>query len=137
MTDTVDAVYPPDNWCPEAMMDQLAEIVSELPVTETKVIVATAVQFMRLIVVQVTHAETATKSSIYDVPDIVHEASAFKRHMRSPSLKSVKQIDSIRDLAPFFSQISILSYESVYASGGLVDWDAVNRSVMDDLFDGR
>jgi hypothetical protein len=32
ITDTVDAVYRPDEWFPEAMMDQLAEIASNLPV---------------------------------------------------------------------------------------------------------
>jgi len=32
VTDTVDAIYHPDNWFPEAMMDQLAEIVGALPV---------------------------------------------------------------------------------------------------------
>lgn len=33
ITDTVDAVYRPDNWYPEAMMEQLAEMVGNLPVT--------------------------------------------------------------------------------------------------------
>lgn len=32
ITDTVDAVYRPDDWFPEAMMDQLAEIAGSLPV---------------------------------------------------------------------------------------------------------
>lgn len=32
VTDTVDAIYRPDNWFPEAMMDQLAEIAGALPV---------------------------------------------------------------------------------------------------------
>lgn len=37
ITDTVDAVYPPETFLPEALLDQLAEIVSDLPVTEMKV----------------------------------------------------------------------------------------------------
>ena len=37
ITDTVDAVYRPDDWHPEAMMDQLSEIVGNLPVPETRV----------------------------------------------------------------------------------------------------
>jgi hypothetical protein len=49
----------------------------------------------------------------------------------------MKTIDSIRDLVPFFSSVSISSYESVYASAGSVDWDAVERGLMSDIFDGR
>jgi len=37
ITDTVDAVYHPDDWFPEAMMDQLAEIAGNLPIAETRV----------------------------------------------------------------------------------------------------
>ena len=34
ITDTVDAVYHPDDWMPEAIFDQLAEIASQLPASE-------------------------------------------------------------------------------------------------------
>ena len=37
VTDTVDAVYRPDNWSPEAMMDRLAEVATSAPAAETKV----------------------------------------------------------------------------------------------------
>lgn len=57
--------------------------------------------------------------------------------MRRPMLQGVKTIDSIRDLVPFFSSISISSYESVYASGGSIDWETVEKGLMEDLFDGR
>lgn len=52
-------------------------------------------------------------------------------------LKSIRQIDSIRDLIPFFSHVSISSYESVYASSGNIDWEAVEQGILDDMFDGR
>lgn len=52
-------------------------------------------------------------------------------------LKSIRQIDSIRDLIPFFSNASISSYESVYASSGNIDWEAVEQGILDDMFDGR
>jgi hypothetical protein len=52
-------------------------------------------------------------------------------------LNAVRNIESIRDLAPFFSSISITSYESVYASGGLVDWMVVEKGLMDDMFEAR
>lgn len=35
VTDTVDAVYRPDDWSPEAMFDQLADIVGSLPIPDT------------------------------------------------------------------------------------------------------
>jgi hypothetical protein len=43
----------------------------------------------------------------------------------------------MRDLVPFFSNVSIASYESVYASGGNIDWDAIEKGIMEDMFDGR
>lgn len=52
-------------------------------------------------------------------------------------LNSIRQIDSIRDLVPFFTQVSMASYESVYSSGGNVDWEAVEQGLLDDMFDGR
>ena len=68
--------------------------------------------------------------------------STFTSHaeglsMRRPMLTSLRQIDSIRDLVPFFSHVSISSYESVYASGGMIDWEAVERGLVEDMFDGR
>jgi hypothetical protein len=37
VTDTVDAVFRPDEWSPEAMFDQLAEIVGSLPIPDARV----------------------------------------------------------------------------------------------------
>ena len=37
VTDTVDAVYRPDSWSPEAMLDRLAEVATGAPASETKV----------------------------------------------------------------------------------------------------
>lgn len=37
VTDTVDAVFRPDDWNPEAMFDQLAEIVGSLPIPDARV----------------------------------------------------------------------------------------------------
>ncbi|RDB28675.1 Protein dopey [Hypsizygus marmoreus] len=110
VTDTVDAIYRPDNWFPEAMIDQLAEIVGALPVGD------------------------ATSNGV-STPQLI--ALPDQRPLRRPLLNSLRQIESIRDLIPFFSNVSITSYESVYASGGNVDWEAVERGIIDDMFDGR
>lgn len=34
ITDTVDAIYRPDDWYPEAILDRLAEVVGDLPAAE-------------------------------------------------------------------------------------------------------
>lgn len=34
ITDTVDAIYRPDDWLPEALLDRLAEVVGDLPAAE-------------------------------------------------------------------------------------------------------
>ncbi|OBZ78644.1 Protein dopey-1 [Grifola frondosa] len=110
ITDTVDAVYRPDNWFPEAMLDRLAEVTGHLPVGENAA--------------EGSHLPTATPA-------------VEAKPMRRPMLQSLRQIDSIRDLVPFFSTASIASYESVYHSGGIIDWEAVERNLLEDLFDGR
>ncbi|KAG6851405.1 hypothetical protein H0H93_005803 [Arthromyces matolae] len=110
VTDTVDAIYRPDNWFPEAMMDQLAEIAGALPVGDG-----------------VNGVPTPNLPATF--PD--------QRPLRRPMLNSLRQIESIRDLIPFFSNVSISSYESVYASGGNVDWEAVEEGILEDMFDGR
>ncbi|KAI0375501.1 hypothetical protein BV20DRAFT_986250 [Pilatotrama ljubarskyi] len=110
ITDTVDAVYRPDDWFPEALLDRLAEVIGALPASES----------------------AAPRSAAQ-----VHTPSASMKPMRRPLLHSLRQIDSIRDLVPFFSTASISSYESVYHSGGLVDWQAVEKSLLEDLFEGR
>jgi hypothetical protein len=56
---------------------------------------------------------------------------------RAPMLNGVHRIESIRELVPFFSSVSITSYESVYASEGKVDWARVESGLLDDMFDGH
>ncbi|KAF9056037.1 Dopey, N-terminal-domain-containing protein [Panaeolus papilionaceus] len=107
ITDTVDAVYRPDGWFPEAIMDQLAEMAGNLPVVSSR---ALPEQF---------------------------PAYTDDRPMRRPLLSHLRHIESIRDLIPFFSNISVSSYESVYTSGGNVDWEAVEKGILEDMFDGR
>ncbi|KAJ7755024.1 Dopey, N-terminal-domain-containing protein [Mycena maculata] len=117
ITDTVDAIYRPDECFPEAMLDQLAEIVSSLPVAESR--------------------EPPATNGLIMSPSVYMASFGNQRPMRRPLLNSVRQIESIRDLVPFFSSVSISSYESMYASGGNVDWAAVEKGLMDDMFDGR
>lgn len=49
LTDTVDAVYRPEAWIPESIMDQLAEIIGDLPdVRVGRPVVRIAVQLLIL-----------------------------------------------------------------------------------------
>ena len=95
------------------MLDKLAEVVGELPIEGSSKHDA--------------HGEIATPVT----------PVGGTRALRKPFLASVHQIDSIRDLVPFFNQASIASYESVYSSGGSVDWEAVEAGLYQDMFDGR
>ena len=49
ITDTVDAVFRPDDWNPEAMFDQLAEIVGSLPVPDARVSILSHILLFSLI----------------------------------------------------------------------------------------
>ncbi|KAI0756510.1 Dopey, N-terminal-domain-containing protein [Daedaleopsis nitida] len=110
ITDTVDAVYRPEDWFPDALLDRLAEVVGALPVTES---------------------DARPSASHLRTPSVPNTP------MRRPLLRSLRQIDSVRDLVPFFSIASISSYETVYHSGGIVDWPMVERGLLEDLFEGR
>ena len=54
-----------------------------------------------------------------------------------PLLSNIRQskITSLASLEPFFSRASLANYEAVYSLGN-VDWDAVERSLEADLFEG-
>jgi len=108
ITDTIDAVYRPNDWFPEAILDQLSEIARNLPLAAS---------------------ETLNTENFVLQPD--------SRAIRRPLLASLRQIDRMRDLVSFFSNVSISTYESVYASAGNIDWEAVEKSILDDMFDGR
>ncbi|KDQ63058.1 hypothetical protein JAAARDRAFT_53285 [Jaapia argillacea MUCL 33604] len=114
ITDTVDAVYRPESWSPEAMLDLLSDVVGSLPIPEDG---SSSVQ-------------SATQS--YDATPL-----AGSRPMRRPMLNAVHHVETIRDLAPFLSHVSIATYESIYASGGNIDWESIERGLLEDMFDGR
>ncbi|KAL0951843.1 hypothetical protein HGRIS_008504 [Hohenbuehelia grisea] len=117
ITDTVDAIYRPDEYFPEAMMDQLADLAGSLPLSNS-------------------HESYTQRNGVLDA-EVPASATAEQRPIRRPLLGGIRQIDSIRDLVPFFSSVSITSFENVYHSSGMVDWIAVERSLIDDMFDSR
>ena len=113
VTDTVDAIYPPDVWLPQAIMDRLGEILSD--------------------------SHGAMSVDVFQSPNLTSPATALSVPVSSPRrpLLSARRIDTIADLQPFFSGVSLSAYESVYNSGGKVDWDAVERGLEREIFDGE
>jgi hypothetical protein len=69
--------------------------------------------------------------------DLLSPPMSNPRMLRRPMLNHFRQIDSIRDLVPFFSSVSVASYESIYSSGGNIDWDEVERGLLCDMFEPR
>jgi len=114
ITDTIDAVYRPDEIVPEAMLDQLAEIAGGLPPPQENV-------------------QNPPPTAL----DLLFTPTSNPRMLRRPMLNHLRQIDSIRDLIPFFSSVSVASYESVYSSGGNIGWDEVERGILSDMFELR
>lgn len=131
MTDTIDAVYRPEDWTPESLLDQLAEMVTDLP--EVKVSPKPHGYSSELMTlsqpgdVKVKETRVISYAGEGDLPP--------GTNLRRPMLGYVKQIGSIRDLLPFFSQVSMSSYESVYGMG-TVDWDIVEKGLMAEMFQG-
>lgn len=80
---------------------------------------------------------SATQSPAIPPPPTPSPMLAEPSRVRRPMLNKVGHINSVRDLLPFFSHVSIASYESVYGSDGAIDWEAVESGILDDMFDGQ
>jgi len=114
VTDTIDAVYRPDEIPPEAMLDQLSEIAGGLP-----------------------PPQESAQNSLNAAFGVLSTPGSNPRMLRRPMLTHLRQIDSIRDLVSFFSIVSVATYESIYSSGGNIDWDEVERGLLSDMFEPR
>ncbi|GAA6000168.1 hypothetical protein JCM10207_007887 [Rhodosporidiobolus poonsookiae] len=113
VTDTVDAIYPPDSWLPQAIMDRLGDILSD------------------------PHVSSASATPIFTQPDSPDAASpeSLPLPARRPLLTS-QRIRSITELEPFFTTVSLSAYEAIYKAGARVDLAAVERGIERDLFEG-
>jgi hypothetical protein len=126
VTDTVDAIYPPDSWLPQAIMDRLGDILSD-PHTAPS---------------STTTTNSLSSAPIFassPTPDLFSSPSASTAgadtEARRPLL-AARRINSIAELEPFFATVSLSAYESVYRAGARVDWEAVERTLERDLFEG-
>ncbi|GAA5913260.1 Dop1p [Sporobolomyces salmoneus] len=119
VTDTVDAIYPPDAWLPQAIMDRLGEILSDPQHGSTSPTVPA------IFATPVSASSTATPTDL----------SLTRGSARRPLL-AARRLTSISELEPFFATVSLTAYESIYNSGNKVDWKAVESLLERDLFEG-
>lgn len=110
VTDTVDAIYPPDGWIPQAIMDRLGEIL-----------------------LNPHQALDASAIAIFQPPTISPEiASSFQRK----PLLAPGRIKAVSELVPFFGGVSLAAYETVYNSAARIDFEAVERGLEREIFEG-
>lgn len=122
ITDTVDAVYPPESWSPQATMDRLGELLNRRPDLMRN---AKPSQRAQADGHGLTNGDTNARTD--------RGGSTPARPILGKSRQS--KITSLAELEPFFSRASLVNYEAVYAMGG-VDWVAVENSLELDLFEG-
>lgn len=150
ITDTIDAMYPPDSWFPSAIIDRIAEGLREALANQlsdsrrdspSPPLLASSPQLGR----QITPSLSRASSFSFRPPNPLRDfypppqgstSQGVVTMGRKPLLNKIHKIDSIRPLERFFSKISVMNYEACYAGGG-VDWDAVELDLECDLFDGK
>ncbi|KAG8967964.1 hypothetical protein FRC03_008985 [Tulasnella sp. 419] len=135
VTDTVDAIYRPDNWVPESIMDQLAEVIGG-PSNAQSVVRP--------------HVRTIPVSIHAGEPKLAQSSDLDESHnnrihsLRQPTLGALHSINSITELTPFVSSISIATYENIYRSAlrtpgsGVegVNWAIVEQILAEEMFEG-
>lgn len=122
VTDTIDAVYPPDDWTPHAIVDRLSIVMSD-----------------RLTSISAKDGNQLEDVAISIDPQIhPTRMDTHLAHRRRPLLAQVRQktkLKSLVALEPFFGRISLYSFESAYRLGS-VDWHSVSSSIESDIFEG-
>ncbi|KDE03256.1 hypothetical protein MVLG_06250 [Microbotryum lychnidis-dioicae p1A1 Lamole] len=121
VTDTVDAMYPPDSWLPQAIMDRLGEIIHDgrfAPSSPSASI-----------------SPVVTRGGGVGTDSESTAAWASDRITPRRTMLVGRRVNTIGDLIPFFSTVSLAAYESVYGSGGRIDHEAVEKGLARDLFD--
>lgn len=121
ITDTVDAIYPPDQWSPAALLDRLSLVlgVGGGDVPSPRV------------------SPEAARGSFLSLPGGKRVGKKGGRGSggRKPLLSGVRRIDDAGPLEKWFTKVSWANYEALYRGGG-IDWRAVEEGLEADLFDG-
>ncbi|KIR58136.1 hypothetical protein I314_06101 [Cryptococcus bacillisporus CA1873] len=112
VTDTTDAAYPPEEYTPDAMMDRLAELLTELGSRGGD-----------------TEASPSEPSLVLTSP-----INRLPKSLRRPRLSEVTSIASLQQLQTFFARASMDTFESVYAEAA-VDWNGIEEGLLGEIFD--
>ncbi|EAL17745.1 hypothetical protein CNBL2580 [Cryptococcus deneoformans B-3501A] len=112
VTDTTDAAYPPEDYAPDAMMDKLAELLSELGSKGGD-----------------TELSLSEPSLVLTSP-----LNRLPNSLRRPRLSEVTSIVSLQQLQMFFARASMDTFESVYAEAA-VDWNGIEEGLLGEIFD--
>ncbi|KAI7962497.1 hypothetical protein MJO28_000591 [Puccinia striiformis f. sp. tritici] len=146
ITDTIDAMYPPDSWFPHAIIDRIAEGLREAlanQLSDGRMETPSPPPQSSPPVAKSMTPSLSRNSSFSFRPHTAPRGSTQPTHTtsgvsigRKPLLNKIKKIENIRPLERFFSKISLVNYEACYAGGG-VDWDSVELDLECDLFEGK
>lgn len=124
ITDTVDAIYPPDQWSPAALLDRLSLVLGmggDHPSPSPR------------------DSPDAARGLSLGLPSTANgkkaKAAGGKGRGRKPLLSGVRRIDDAGPLERWFTKVSWANYEALYRGGG-IDWAAVEEGLEADLFDG-
>ncbi|KAK0550035.1 hypothetical protein OC845_002839 [Tilletia horrida] len=150
VTDTVDIMYPPDEWVAESIMDRVASVINERRPARTsrfKSIISRPGSSQQRPVPVEDDSSAATgnrplwQSAAPETPLSPHANSGAggsgdiqpHRPLRKPLLQDVREVERIDALLPFFNAMSLAAYEGQYGAVG-VDWESVEKGLMDDMF---
>ncbi|PWN52444.1 hypothetical protein IE53DRAFT_367211 [Violaceomyces palustris] len=143
VTDTVDVAHPPDDWMAESIMDRLAVIINEKRTALTPSMehglkvhkVSDPFDFQE----SDDHATLAGTDTTSSLLVNGHKVGGVSKRSKSKKLRrpmlSMREVKGIEQLLEFFSSVSINSYESLYSCDE-VDWEVVEESLVNDMFEG-
>ncbi|KAK7522662.1 cellular morphogenesis regulator dopa [Phyllosticta citriasiana] len=126
LTDTIDAVYRPDGgWTPVALVDELAESLQQVAAHAGAAATATSAAAV----------EADERKRVSFLNPVLAAAREQGVWGDLADIKAMPKTEFVmRVVRPFLGQLSIAAFEETY-KGGRVDWDAVERDVVADLWE--
>ncbi|GAB7344767.1 hypothetical protein MBLNU457_3235t1 [Dothideomycetes sp. NU457] len=116
ITNTVDAVYRPDDWTPHALVEEVADTLDTESVDENKTLTVPA--------------PASEQASDGLINPFLHSSN-----LDGADLKAMARDDFIKTtLQPFFAQLSMYAYENTYGLG-VANIEACRRDLLEDLLD--
>ena len=115
ITDTIDAVYRPSRFEPTALIDELSEELGSATLATATQVEQSAIQA----------ANSSSRKPLIGPGGVSDEGNWERKD------ELVGKV-----LRPFFSQLSIVAFESTY-SMSVPDWEACRASLLKDIFDEK